>query len=113
MDRHTQAASRADIGIGASGLHRARRLHAPAERVVRGALSPADFQHQALAHVVKISGCTVHIVDEHLDAGPILVQRCVEVCDDDTVESLSARSFEQEHIAYVEALRKLARGLPG
>ena len=68
-----------------------------------------DAQAQALAHGVKISGCTVHLVDEHLDAGPILVQRCVEVRDDDTVETLSARILEQEHAAYVEALSKLAK----
>ena len=69
-----------------------------------------DAQAQALAHGVKISGCTVHFVDEHLDAGPILVQRAVEVRDDDTIESLSARILEQEHVAYVDALSKLAKG---
>ena len=67
-----------------------------------------DAQAQALAHGVKVSGCTVHLVDENLDAGPILVQKCVEVRDDDTVESLSARILEQEHVAYVEALKKLS-----
>ena len=67
-----------------------------------------DAQKQALDYGVKVSGCTVHFVDENLDAGPILVQRAVEVRDDDTVESLSARILEQEHIAYVEALRKLS-----
>jgi phosphoribosylglycinamide formyltransferase-1 len=63
-----------------------------------------DAQAQALAHGVKISGCTVHFVDENLDAGPIIVQRAVPVRDDDTTESLSARILEQEHLAYVEAL---------
>jgi len=67
-----------------------------------------DAQKQALDYGVKISGCTVHFVDEKLDAGPIIVQRAVEVRDDDTVESLSARILEQEHVAYVEALQKLA-----
>jgi phosphoribosylglycinamide formyltransferase-1 len=67
-----------------------------------------DAQAQALAHGVKVSGCTVHLVDEHLDAGPILVQRCVPVLGDDTVDSLSARILEQEHIAYVDALTMLA-----
>jgi phosphoribosylglycinamide formyltransferase-1 len=67
-----------------------------------------DAQKQALDYGVKISGCTVHFVDENLDAGPILVQRAVEVRDDDTVETLSARILEQEHIAYVEALQKLS-----
>lgn len=66
-----------------------------------------DAQAQALAHGVKVSGCTVHFVDENLDAGPILVQRAVEVRDDDSAESLSARILEQEHEAYVEALFKL------
>ena len=50
-----------------------------------------DAQHQALEHGVKITGCTVHFVDEYLDAGPIVVQAAVPVLDDDTVETLSAR----------------------
>ena len=58
---------------------------------------------------VKISGCTVHFVDENLDAGPIIVQRAVPVHDDDTADTLAARILEQEHIAYVEALVKLSR----
>ena len=69
-----------------------------------------DAQAQALAHGVKVTGCTVHFVDEGLDAGPIIVQRTVEVRDDDSVETLSARILEQEHIAYVDALRILAAG---
>jgi len=68
-----------------------------------------DAQAQALAHGVRISGCTVHLVDENLDAGPILVQKAVEVRDDDTVETLSARILEQEHVAYVEALQELSK----
>ena len=67
-----------------------------------------DAQAQALAYGVKVSGCTVHFVDENLDAGPIIVQRTVAVRDDDTVDTLSARILEQEHVAYVEALQKLA-----
>jgi phosphoribosylglycinamide formyltransferase 1 len=63
-----------------------------------------DAQAQALAYGVKVSGCTVHFVDENLDAGPIIVQRTVPVRDDDTVDTLAARILEQEHIAYVEAL---------
>ena len=50
-----------------------------------------DAQHQALAHGVKITGCTVHFVDEDLDAGPIVIQAAVPVLDDDTEETLSAR----------------------
>lgn len=66
-----------------------------------------DAQAQALGHGVKISGCTVHFVDENLDAGPILVQRAVPVLPTDTVETLSARILEEEHRAYVEALKAL------
>ena len=69
-----------------------------------------DAQAQAVAYGVKVSGCTVHFVDQNLDAGPILVQRTVEVRDDDSAESLAARILEQEHIAYVEALSRLASG---
>lgn len=67
-----------------------------------------NAQKQALNYGVKISGCTVHFVDENLDAGPIIVQRAVEVRDDDTEESLSKRILEQEHVAYVEALKRIA-----
>jgi phosphoribosylglycinamide formyltransferase-1 len=68
-----------------------------------------DAQAQAVAFGVKISGCTVHLVTEKVDAGPILVQRAVEVRDDDTGDTLAARILVEEHKAYVEALRKLAR----
>ena len=63
-----------------------------------------DAQHQALAHGVKISGCTVHFVDEDLDAGPIVMQAAVEVRDDDTVETLAARILREEHRIYAEAI---------
>ena len=66
-----------------------------------------DAQAQALAYGVKVSGCTVHFVDENLDAGPIIVQRPIEVRDGDDVDALAARILEQEHVAYVEALVKL------
>jgi phosphoribosylglycinamide formyltransferase 1 len=70
-----------------------------------------DAQRQALEHGAKITGCTVHIVDEELDNGPIILQRTVEVRDDDTVETLSARILEQEHQAYPEAVaRALSKG---
>jgi phosphoribosylglycinamide formyltransferase-1 len=69
-----------------------------------------DAQHQALAHGVKITGCTVHFVDEELDAGPILIQAAVSVRDDDTVETLSARILEQEHRIYPEAIRTVLSG---
>jgi phosphoribosylglycinamide formyltransferase-1 len=67
-----------------------------------------ESQKQALDYGVKISGCTVHIVDEHLDHGPIVVQRTVPVLPNDDEHSLSARILEQEHIAYVEALVKVS-----
>ena len=67
-----------------------------------------DAQAQALAYGVKVSGCTVHFVDEHLDAGPIIVQRAVEVLDGDTAETLAARILLEEHQAYVDALHRLA-----
>ncbi|HEY3839112.1 MAG TPA: phosphoribosylglycinamide formyltransferase [Bryobacteraceae bacterium] len=63
-----------------------------------------DAQHQALQHGVKITGCTVHLVDENLDSGPIIVQSAVPVLDDDDVESLSARILAQEHRIYTEAI---------
>jgi len=67
-----------------------------------------DAQAQAVQYGVKVSGCTVHFVDENLDAGPIIVQSAVPVRDDDNADTLAARILEQEHIAYVEALRMLA-----
>jgi len=69
-----------------------------------------DAQAQAVAYGVKISGCTVHFVDENLDAGPIIEQRAVEVRADDHASTLAARILEEEHAAYVEALAKLASG---
>jgi phosphoribosylglycinamide formyltransferase-1 len=69
-----------------------------------------DAQAQAVAYGVKISGCTVHFVDENLDAGPIIVQRAVEVRADDDASTLAARILDQEHAAYVEALVKLGSG---
>jgi phosphoribosylglycinamide formyltransferase 1 len=69
-----------------------------------------DAQHQALEHGVKITGCTVHFVDEYLDAGPIVVQAAVPVLDDDTVDTLSARILDQEHRIYSEAIRIVLSG---
>lgn len=69
-----------------------------------------DAQAQAVAYGVKVSGCTVHFVDENLDAGPIIVQRTVPVREDDDASTLAARILEEEHVAYVEALKKLASG---
>lgn len=69
-----------------------------------------EAQRQALEHGVKFSGCTVHFVDENLDAGPIIAQAVVEVRDDDTVESLSERILAQEHRIYTEAVRIVLEG---
>lgn len=66
-----------------------------------------DAQQQALDHGVKVSGCTVHLVDETLDGGPIIMQRTVPVIEGDTVESLSARILEQEHQLYPEAVARV------
>jgi phosphoribosylglycinamide formyltransferase-1 len=66
-----------------------------------------DAQRQALEYGVAISGCTVHLVDEELDHGPVVVQRTVAVEPGDTVDTLSARILEQEHRAYPEALKRL------
>ena len=63
-----------------------------------------DAQHQALEHGVKVAGCTVHFVDEDLDAGPIVLQATVPVHDDDTADTLSARILKEEHRLYAEAL---------
>jgi phosphoribosylglycinamide formyltransferase 1 len=65
---------------------------------------------QALEAGVKVTGCTVHLVTDDLDAGPILFQRCVEVRDDDTLESLRARIQAQEHQLLPEAVRAFAEG---
>jgi phosphoribosylglycinamide formyltransferase-1 len=69
-----------------------------------------DAQYQALQHGVKIAGCTVHFVDENLDAGPIVRQAAVLVLDDDTVESLSARILNEEHRIYSEAIEIVLSG---
>ena len=62
-------------------------------------------QRQALEHGVKVSGCSVHVVDEELDHGPIVLQAAVAVKDDDTEETLSARILKEEHRAYPKAIR--------
>ena len=67
-------------------------------------------QRQALAHGVKVSGVTVHLVTEELDAGPIILQRAVPVLDDDTEETLAARILEEEHLAYPAAVRMFVGG---
>jgi phosphoribosylglycinamide formyltransferase 1 len=63
-----------------------------------------EAQEQAFAYGVKVTGCTVHFVDEELDHGPIIVQRAIPVLDGDDEKTLAARILEQEHIAYSEAI---------
>jgi len=67
-------------------------------------------QRQALAHGVKVSGVTVHLVTPELDAGPIIVQRAVPVLESDTEEALAARILVEEHLAYPEAVQRLLDG---
>ena len=78
---------------------------------IHPALLPAfpgtDAQKQALEYGVKFTGCTVHLVDEGVDMGPVVCQAVVPVLDDDTVESLSARILKEEHRIYTEAIRLL------
>jgi len=81
---------------------------------VHPALLPAfpglDAQQAALDYGVKVAGCTVHLVDDVVDHGPIVLQATVPVTDDDTVKTLSARILEQEHAIYPKALALLASG---
>jgi phosphoribosylglycinamide formyltransferase-1 len=69
-----------------------------------------EAQEQAFAYGVKISGCTVHFVDEELDHGAIIMQKTVPVLDGDDEHTLAARILEQEHIAYTEAIRIVLNG---
>ena len=69
-----------------------------------------DAQQQALDHGVKVTGCTVHFVDDTLDGGPIIAQRCVQVMNTDTVDELSARILIEEHKLYREALALVVSG---
>jgi len=81
---------------------------------IHPALLPAfpglDAQQQALDYGVKFTGCTVHIVDEGMDTGPIVRQAVVPVLDDDTVETLSARILKEEHRIYSEAVGLMLEG---
>src|SRR5882757_5914686 len=69
-----------------------------------------EAQEQAFAFGVKVSGCTVHFVDEELDHGAIIVQKTVAVLDSDDERTLAARILEQEHIAYTEAINLVLGG---
>jgi len=78
---------------------------------IHPALLPAfpglDAQQQALDYGVRVTGCTVHLVDEELDHGPIVSQRVLEIRDQEDVESLKSRLILEEHRCYVEALKRL------
>ena len=98
-----------------------RVVHAPFFQAFRGrilnvhpSLLPAfpglKAQRQALDHGVKIAGCTVHFVEEKVDAGPIVAQAAVPVLDDDTEESLSSRILKEEHRILVEAVNQVISG---
>ncbi len=69
-----------------------------------------EAQRQAIDYGVKVSGCTVHFVDEDLDHGAIILQKAVAVADDDTAESLSGKILEYEHALYVEAIKRIVEG---
>ncbi len=69
-----------------------------------------EAQEQAFAYGVKVSGCTVHFVDEELDHGAIIVQKAVSVLDRDSEHTLAARILEQEHVSYTEAIRIVLEG---
>jgi phosphoribosylglycinamide formyltransferase-1 len=69
-----------------------------------------EAQKQAFDYGVKVSGCTVHFVDEHLDHGAIILQKTVPVLENDDAHSLAARILEQEHIAYSEAIQLVLSG---
>jgi len=69
-----------------------------------------EAQEQAFAYGVKVSGCTVHFVDEELDHGAIILQKTVAVLDGDDEHTLAARILEQEHIAYTEAINTVLGG---
>ncbi|RKX71661.1 phosphoribosylglycinamide formyltransferase [candidate division WOR-3 bacterium] len=81
---------------------------------IHPALLPAfpglHAQKQAFDYGVKVSGCTVHFVDEGIDTGPIIIQRAVPVLEDDTAETLAARILAEEHKIYSEAIQLFAEG---
>lgn len=81
---------------------------------IHPALLPAfpgvESWKQALDYGARVAGCTVHLVDEGTDTGPIIIQRIVPILDSDTPETLHARIQVEEHIAFPEALRLIAAG---
>jgi len=100
----------------ASANPRVRAIAAFPNRIlnIHPSLLPAfpglDAQHQAFEYGVKIAGCTVHFVDEHLDNGAIILQRTIPVLETDDAHSLADRILVEEHIAYSEAIARVASG---
>src|SRR5579863_5379130 len=79
-------------------------------RLLLPAFPGLEAQEQAFAYGVKVSGCTVHFVDEELDHGAIIVQKTVPVLDSDDEHALASRILEQEHVAYTEAINIVLGG---
>jgi len=98
-----------DGGVVRAFPDRILNVHPSLLPAFAGGMAPRP-QTEALAAGVKISGCTVHLVTEEVDAGPILLQAAVPVLEDDTVETLSDRILEQEHRLLPEALELVASG---
>ncbi len=94
-------------GVVAAYAGRMLNTHPSLLPAFAGTLHAVD---EALVHGVKVSGCTVHLVTDDLDGGPILFQQCVAVRDDDDAASLHARILEEEHRLVCEAVRALAEG---
>ena len=86
----------------------------PEDMNIHPALLPSfpglHAQRQAVLHGVKMAGCTVHFVDECLDGGPIILQTCVPVIEDDDEDALADRILEREHECYPEAIRLFCEG---
>ena len=78
--------------------------------VITAGFPGLEAQEQAFAYGVRVSGCTVHFVDEELDHGAIIVQKTVPVLDTDDEHALASRILEQEHIAYTEAIKLVLEG---
>jgi phosphoribosylglycinamide formyltransferase-1 len=99
------------VRITADFTHRVMNIHPALIPAFCGKGFYGERVHQAVVETgVKVTGCTVHFADNEYDHGPIIVQRVVEVRDDDTVKTLAARVFEQECEAYPEAIRLFAEG---
>src|ERR1019366_2819453 len=97
-------------GSHARGVAFSAAVWSAAGRVARRHGGYVTAQEQAFAYGVKVSGCTVHFVDEELDHGAIIVQKTVPVLDGDDEHTLATRILEQEHLAYTEAIKIVLGG---